>query len=125
MTTPSKGELFIVDNSDAEWKVQRYLKEWTGISSSFDIATGHFEIGGLLALDGDWQKLDKIRILMGDQVLTENIELNIQIRREVEQLQAWFEHYWAGAREVTVELLKVVERQIQEYPLHCLRESAL
>src|SRR6266446_4892124 len=203
MNEPAKGgELFIVDNSDADWKVLRYLREWTEIAKSFDIATGHFEIGGLLALDGDWQKLEKIRILMGDEVsirtqkafleflkrvgkaldesiekekekneflagapaiaealaqkkiecriydkakfhakayithakmevvgsaalvgssnfsypgLTENVELNIQIRREVSQLQEWFEHYWKDAKEVTPELLKVVERHIREY----------
>ena len=33
-----------------------------------DIATGYFEIGALLALDDQWQKLDKIRVLMGDEV---------------------------------------------------------
>lgn len=32
------------------------------------MATGFFEISSLLALDGKWQQLDKIRILMGDQV---------------------------------------------------------
>ena len=37
----------------------------TGIAKGFDIATGHFEIGALLALDGKWQQLEKIRILMG------------------------------------------------------------
>lgn len=62
------GDLFIVDNSDAEWKVKNYLREWTDIAHAFDIATGYFEIGSLLALDGEWQKLDKLRILMGDEV---------------------------------------------------------
>lgn len=38
------------------------------ISSSIDIATGSFEIGALLELDGDWQKVDRFRILMGDEV---------------------------------------------------------
>src|SRR2546425_918650 len=61
------GELFIVDNSDIEWKGLRYLQDWTEIASGFDIATGFFEIGSLLALDGKWQKLEHIRILMGDQ----------------------------------------------------------
>ena len=60
--------LFIVDNSDDDWKVVNYLQQWTEIARSFDIATGYFEIGGLLALDGFWQKLDQIRILMGDEV---------------------------------------------------------
>ncbi len=64
----SGGELFIVDNSDESWKGLRYLQDWTEIASAFDIATGYFEIGALLALDGKWQKLEKIRILMGDEV---------------------------------------------------------
>jgi len=67
-THKSGGELFIVDNSDEAWKGLRYLQDWTEIASAFDIATGYFEIGALLALDGKWQKLDKIRILMGDEV---------------------------------------------------------
>jgi len=64
----SGGELFIVDNSEAEWKGLRYLEEWTEIANSFDIAAGYFEMGALLALHGKWQKLDKIRILMGDEI---------------------------------------------------------
>ena len=32
------------------------------------LATGYFEIGALLSLEGQWQKLDHIRILMGDEV---------------------------------------------------------
>ncbi len=64
----SGGELFIVDNSDELWKGLKYLQEWADIASAFDIATGYFEIGALLALDGKWQKLDKIRILMGNEV---------------------------------------------------------
>lgn len=67
-TKPQGGDLFIVDNSDKDWKVRRYLHDWTELAHSFDIATGYFEIGALLALDGQWQKLDAIRILMGDQV---------------------------------------------------------
>ncbi len=62
------SELFIVDNSDADWKVQKYLHDWCQLSGQIDIATGYFEIGSLLALEGEWQKVDKIRILMGDEV---------------------------------------------------------
>ena len=58
-------DLFIVDNSVSGWTGLRYLEEWTEIAKSFDIATGFFEIGSLLALDGKWQPLEKIRILMG------------------------------------------------------------
>ncbi|HEX7448692.1 MAG TPA: hypothetical protein VF306_14165 [Pirellulales bacterium] len=67
-TSKSGGELFIVDNSDDDWKVLRYLRDWCDLSKAIDVATGYFEIGSLLALDGQWQKLDKIRILMGDEV---------------------------------------------------------
>ena len=62
------SELFIVDNSESEWKGLKYLQEWTDIAKAIDIATGFFEIGSLLSLDGRWQKLDKIRILMGSEV---------------------------------------------------------
>ena len=34
------GDLFIVDNSDTDWKVRDYLREWSEISHPFDIATG-------------------------------------------------------------------------------------
>ena len=64
----SGGDLFIVDNSVSRWTGLEYLREWTDLARSFDVATGFFEIGSLLALDGKWQQLDKIRILMGDQV---------------------------------------------------------
>jgi len=62
------SDLFIVDNSDKDWKVLRYLRDWCQLSKSIDIATGYFEVGALQALDGEWQKVDQIRILMGDEV---------------------------------------------------------
>jgi len=61
------SELFIVDNSDEDWKVRQYLRDWCQLASGIDIATGYFEIGGFLALKDEWQKVDKIRILMGDE----------------------------------------------------------
>jgi hypothetical protein len=69
-STPKKSgtDLFIIDNSDQDWKVRDYLHDWCQLSQSIDIATGFFEIGSLLALDGEWQKVDKFRILMGDEV---------------------------------------------------------
>jgi len=50
--------------------VRDYLREWSEISNTFDIATGGLEVGALLALDGYWQKLEKIRILMGNDTAT-------------------------------------------------------
>jgi superfamily II DNA or RNA helicase len=198
-TKPNTSELFIVDNSDAAWKVKHYLHEWADLAHSVDIATGYFEIGALLALDGQWQKLQQLRILMGAEVsrrtrnaliagvtvalddsiekekesndflhgvpaivdalrrqqivarvyteakfhakayithskyqvmgsaalvgssnftvpgLTENIELNLQIRREVEILQQWYELYWNEAQDITPEILRVIERHTTEY----------
>ena len=64
----SGGDLFIVDNSLSQWTGLRYLDQWTDVARSFDVATGFFEISSLLALDGRWQQLDRIRILMGDEV---------------------------------------------------------
>lgn len=202
MATKSGNDLFVVDNSDEDWKVLNYLAEWSEISHKFDIATGYFEIGALLALDGKWQKLDQVRILMGDEVtkrthralaeglsrvgqllddsierekqkndfltgvdqivqaiasgkiqcrvyvkkkfhakayithsklavvgssalvgssnftypgITGNVELNVQLRREVEELQQWFDAHWADAEDASVEVLKVMERQTRNY----------
>jgi len=194
--------LFIVDNSDADWKVLDYLREWGDIARSVDIATGYFEIGALLALDGQWQKLEQLRILMGDEVskrtkkallvgvesvkdlldqsierekesndflrgvpavvealrqgqircrvynkdkfhakayithaklavvgpaalvgssnltypgLTQNVELNVQLRREVELLQEWYERHWNDAHDITEDILRVIERHTRDY----------
>ncbi len=65
---PSGGDLFIVDNSDGDWKVLRYLHDWCQLSKRMDVATGYFEIGALLGLKDEWQKIDQIRLLMGDEV---------------------------------------------------------
>src|SRR5688572_18103289 len=196
------GDLFIVDNSDTDWKVRDYLQEWSEISDRFDIATGGLEIGALLALDGYWQKLDKLRILMGNEVtkrtkkallagvkelkdrldesievekdandflkgvpaivdalgrkqiecrvynkdkfhakafithaklavvgssalvgssnfsypgLTQNVELNVQLKAEVEELQQWYERHWNEAEEITKDVLTLIERHTAQY----------
>ena len=58
----------IIDNQNEDTSVKAFLEKTLPVTSSLDIATGYFEIGGLLLLDGKWQKLDKIRILFGDEV---------------------------------------------------------
>ncbi len=198
--------LFIVDNAPGGRTGVDYLSQWCKIAKSFDIATGYFDIGALLALDGDWQQLDGMRILMGDQVmpgtkkalldavclraarhldssieevkredpflggadeivaalgdgrivcrvynrdkfhakayithgrldivgsqalvgssnftkpgLTQNVELNLNLesRLEVAQLQAWYERHWNDAADVTPEMLKTVQRHTVEHP---------
>lgn len=202
-SSPTGSELFIVDNSDEDWKAARYLHDWCQLSKSIDIATGYFEVGGLLSLGAEWQKVDGIRILMGDEVsrrtrkafdeglaqvagkldqsieaekkrndfldgvaaiveairsrkiqcrvyrkdkfhakayitharldvigssalvgssnfttpgLTQNIELNVQITgTPVAVLQEWYEQHWDAAEDVTEEILKVIERHVQDY----------
>lgn len=197
------SELFIVDNSADDWKALRYLHDWCQISKAIDIATGYFEIGALLGLGQEWQKVDKLRILMGDEVskrtkkafesglrniaarldksieqekeknhfltgvpaiveaiksgkiecrvyrkdkfhakayithgrmdvvgssalvgssnfthpgMTQNIELNVQITgTPVAVLQEWFEEHWEQAENVSLNILKVVERHTHDY----------
>lgn len=87
------GDLFIVDNSVSGWTGLRYLEEWTGIARSLDIATGYFEIGALLALDGKWQQLERIRILMGTETThrTRRALLEAVTRQVTERLDASIE----------------------------------
>lgn len=206
------NSLYIVDNSEETISVKNYLSEWCSISKQMDIATGYLEIGGLLALDQDWQKMDKIRIILGNEVtkrtkividtvvkaildrirdsideeadknefligvpaileamksgkiecrvydsskfhakayityfrdeyrdqfissmnvptgyalvgssnftkagLTQNIELNVQVKNDVEQLQQWFEKYWEEGVDITQAILEVIENHCKEY----------
>ena len=68
-------DLYIVDNDTPDRSVKKYLNEWCAISRQMDIATGYFEIGGLLELDGEWQKLEKIRIILGSEVTRRTREI--------------------------------------------------
>jgi superfamily II DNA or RNA helicase len=88
MPTESKGrDLFIVDNSISGWTGLRYLEEWCGIARAFDIATGYFEIGALLALDQHWQPLEKIRILMGAETTLRTRKAFLEaVRSRAEQI---------------------------------------
>ena len=89
MNTDSAGRgLFIVDNSVSGWTGLRYLEEWSSIARAYDVATGFFEIGSLLALDGKWQGLEKIRVLMGAETTqsTRRALLNAVRTRAIEVL---------------------------------------
>lgn len=81
----SSSDLFVVDNSDNDWKVLRYLRDFCEISEKIDIATGYFEIGALLSLQEKWQGVDKIRILMGDEVSKRTARV---IRQSFEKIEA-------------------------------------
>lgn len=79
--------LFIVDNSDEHWKALEYVSQWCEISDAIDIATGYFEIGALLALNGQWQKVDQIRILIGGDT---SMQTALAIRRATANLELSF-----------------------------------
>lgn len=208
----SHKDLYIVDNSSEEQSVKKYLAEWCSVSKQMDIATGYLEIGGLLSLDQEWQKLDKIRIILGNEVtkrtknvidaaveamlnrfresvdteqetnefligvpaiieamktrkiecrvydkskfhakafityfsddylgrlissmnvpsgyalvgssnftkagLTKNIELDVQVREDVDQLQQWFEDKWEQGEDITESMLTAIENHCKEY----------
>ncbi len=206
------SDLYIVDNASESVSVRKYLHQWCEISKQMDIATGYLEIGGLLALDGQWQKLDKVRIILGNEVtrrtkevidgvvchlighlrdsidaeqernefligvpaiidaiqkgkiecrvydkskfhakayityfrdeyraqfpdamnipagyalvgssnftsagLTQNIELNVQVRNNVEQLQKWFDEHWNEGIDITEAILEAIENHCKEF----------
>jgi hypothetical protein len=59
---------FIIDNSADDRKVVHHLRDWCLPGTKLDIATGTFEIGGLLSLRDEWPRTQNIRILMGAEV---------------------------------------------------------
>lgn len=208
----SHSNLYTVDNSAEDRSVKSYLRDWCSVSKQMDIATGYLEIGGLLELDGCWQNLDKIRIILGNEVtkrtedvikqavtallsrlknsvdseqekneflfgvpailealksgkiecrvfdkskfhakayityfrddyrsqfihsmnipagyalvgssnftkagLTQNIELNVQIKDDVEQLQEWFDLHWEQGTDISEAVLSIIEKHCKEY----------
>ena len=74
-----RNRLYVVDNSSPEKSVKHYLTEWCDKSKQFDVATGYLEIGGLLDLDQHWQKLKKIRIILGNEVTKRTKEVIEQV----------------------------------------------
>lgn len=57
----------IVDNSATDRTCLEHLKAWINRAMTLDIASGYFDISAMLALDGEWQNLEQIRILMGTE----------------------------------------------------------
>lgn len=87
------GQPFIVDNGGPDSTAIACLEQWTGDSRYLDIATAYFDVGALLRLDGRWQKLEKIRLLLGAPTnhRTRNALLEAVRRKEVEVLDASIE----------------------------------
>ena len=73
----------IIDNQNEEQSVKAFLEKTLPATSSLDIATGYFEVGSLLLLDGKWQKLEKIRILFGDEVTARTNKVFEQMLKEL------------------------------------------
>ncbi|SVD81408.1 uncharacterized protein METZ01_LOCUS434262, partial [marine metagenome] len=118
-----RGTGFIVDNRPDEdlGKVVDYLRKWCNASDRFDIATGYFEIGALSQLDGDWQKLDKIRILMGDQTsastkskILEGVRSELDHSFDAEKDR----HYFMEAVPEIVEAIRSGKIEIKIYSKH-------
>ncbi|MEZ4527867.1 MAG: phospholipase D-like domain-containing protein [Desulfobacterales bacterium] len=62
----SKKLPVIIDNSSGNTLVSAYEKLFPSLAS-ISLATGMFEIGAFLLLEGLWQNIKQIRILMGDE----------------------------------------------------------
>ena len=62
----AKQDDLLFDNADESRRLAALLRSWSGPATSLDVATGHLEIGGPLALDGAWGGTRPVRILMGD-----------------------------------------------------------
>ncbi|MEO0124008.1 MAG: hypothetical protein ABIL69_08420 [candidate division WOR-3 bacterium] len=56
----------IIDNREDN-TLLGHLKSLLPQVVSLDIATGYFEIGALLSLEDSWQKLKRLRIILGDE----------------------------------------------------------
>lgn len=79
----SYSDLYIVDNSLEDQSVKQYLVDWCSVSKQMDIATGYLEVGGFLSLDTHWQRLDKIRVILGDEMTKRTKDVIDQAVREL------------------------------------------
>ena len=80
------AELRLVDNETEERTVATALKKHLGAAGGLDVATGFFEVGGLLALEGVWQQAGSIRILLGAVVGKRSRQLlDKHLREKLEQ----------------------------------------
>ena len=79
------SDFIIVDNSDEHWKALTYVRQWCDVSKSIDIATGYFDVQALLSLDGYWQKVEKLRILIGDETSHRTGDLIRRVRKLIDE----------------------------------------
>ncbi len=74
----------LVDNA-GENQVLDTLRQLIPEAKNADVATGFFEIGALLALDGFWQRLGKLRVLMGDETTRRTRRVIVESLRQVSE----------------------------------------
>ena len=63
-----RSNLFIVENSDDERKVVRYIRGRCAISRPVDAAMAYFESVFFLEIDRQWQGADRNRVRMGNEI---------------------------------------------------------
>jgi len=56
-----------IDNRDGNQMLDA-VRQLMGVAKNLDVATGFFEIGSFLDLDGSWQPINRIRLIMGDEM---------------------------------------------------------
>lgn len=67
MVEKAADEIFIVDNRTVAASGLQLLRDWASNARTLDVATGYFDVGSFLAMEGCWQSTEKIRVLMGDE----------------------------------------------------------
>lgn len=68
-------------------------------TKAWDVATGYFEIVALLDLDDQWQKLDQMRVLLGDEMTERTRKMLLTKRQLVESLREQTEESIEDAKE--------------------------
>ena len=83
----------IIDNR-GDNTVLRALQRLLPNLQKMDVATGVFEVGSLLLLEGLWQDLDKIRVLMGDETTktTKKVIIEALLKVSDESIEREKEH---------------------------------
>ena len=66
MRNAASGKLPTIIDNQGDITLRDAIAQIAQITKGLDVATGFFELGSLLSLDGDWQKIGEIRILLGD-----------------------------------------------------------
>jgi hypothetical protein len=104
----------LIDNASGN-TVLAALKQLLPKATSWDVASGSFEVGQLLALEGAWQAVKKGRILLGDETARRRLpELQESLRRQSnDSIEALKE----GDDAATLAGLEVIRQAVQDKAL--------